>query len=445
MYRLVEKELCQWQKKPHPHPLLLRGARQVGKSYIVEKFAKEKFKNFVMINFEFQPHLKKIFDTLDPQKIIEKINSEYTTNINPGETLLFLDEIQECPQAILALRYFYEKIPGLHVIGAGSLLDFTLRSGDFSVPVGRVHYLFLGPLSFKEYLMARDKQALLEYLGSLDLDLEPDDFYHQSLIEELRNYSLLGGMPEVVNTFIQGEDLSQIVKTLSAIVVNYRDDFGKYASRAKHKHLERLLYEVPKSISHKFKYVNIDPEAQSRDLKEAFDLLINAGVMYKVKRTNGQGLPFEAGASEKHFKALFLDIGLMQNILGIKKEIMGAENFISVASGALAEQFVGQELLAYQEFYLPKSIYYWAREQSGSAEVDYMLSHGSEQIPVEVKAGLTGRLRSLRYFIEHYQCPFGLRFSQKKEVYFEDKVLSLPLYAVCELERIISATISKYG
>lgn len=437
MHRFIEAELNSWQKEVKPHPLLLRGARQIGKSYTVEKFGQKNFQNLVVINFEHEPKLKDIFNDLDPLKIIQKINSEKETNIEIGKTLLFLDEIQECPNAIVALRYFYEKTPGLHVIGAGSLLDFTLRSGDFSIPVGRIHYLYLQPLSFMEYLFARKKNDHIDYIKNLDLKSTKDDYYHNALNEEVKNYMMLGGMPEVVNSFIDEQDISKTLKIQAALVTSYRDDFGKYSSKAQHKYLEKLLYGVPKNVGNKFKYVNIDPEAQSRDLKEAMDLLIHAGILYKVKRTSGAGLPFEAGASEKHFKTLFLDIGLQQHILGINKEIMTAENFHSLASGSIAEQFVGQELIANQEFYETRSIYYWAREKSDSAEVDYMISSGSKQIPVEVKAGKTGKLRSLKYFLDNYEIPLGLRISQKS-ISLEDKILSIPFYAISELKRLLT-------
>lgn len=439
MQRAIENELKKWHKEDKPHPLLIRGARQVGKSYTIEKFGKENFKEFILINFEHEPELKNIFnETLDPQKIFKQIYAYKNKNISIGKTLLFFDEIQECPQAILALRYFYEKAPGLHVIGAGSLLDFTLQSGQISVPVGRIHYLYMQPISFLEYLQAKNREGLIEYIESLGLEQSHNDPIHKELNNEIQTYMLTGGMPEIIDKYIIDEqNIEQIIKIQNAINANYRDDFGKYSKLAQHKHLENLFTGIPKLLGQKFKYSRIDQETPSRDLKAALELLIKAGIVYKIKRANATGLPFEAGASEKHFKINFLDIGLAQNILGLTKEIIIENDFHSIAAGALAEQLVGQEILAYKNFFEEKKLYYWEREdRSSSAEIDYLIAIGNKQIPVEVKAGTTGRLTSLKIFMEKYNAEIGIRIS-KKTVSFENNILSVPFYAISQIERLV--------
>lgn len=438
MYRFIEKELKTWRQDKEPIPLLLRGARQVGKSFVVEKFAKENFDNYISINFELEEDLKEYFEILDPKIIIEKLSTLKGTKVEAGKTLLFLDEIQLCPKAILALRYFHEKMPAMHIIGAGSLLDFALREAEISLPVGRVQFLYMQPMSFYEYLHAAGLPHYIDYLQSFTLEQELDTVIHKALLEEIRRYFILGGMPKVLKTYFESVDFSDSFKVQERINQVYKADFGKYASIAKKKYLDKVFAAIPKMVKDKFKYSVVDADIRSANLKEALDLLCHARVATKVKSTSGAGLPFEAEASEKHFKALFLDIGLMQKMLGmdtgISKAIVEANDFHSIAAGALAEQFVGQEILACQSLYSEKNLYYWQRK-TGLAEVDYLISVDAQVAPLEVKAGKTGRLKSLRLFMEKYKSPLGIRVSQKG-FSFEDQILSVPLYAIAELERL---------
>ncbi len=432
-----------WMQEKQPHPLLLRGARQIGKSYAVKTFALQHFgeANFIELNFERTPNLKRCFEDLNPQTVVEKIYASTGKRISTGTTLLFLDEIQQCPQAILALRYFYEEMPGLHVIAAGSLLDFVLHSGEISIPVGRVHYIYMKPTSFDEFLQATASKALGDWVSSISLKQECDDFYHELLLKELKKYFHFGGMPEVLEKFLAGANLDQILTIQQSILANYRDDFGKYASKAKHKYLEDTLSSIPKQICKKFKYSAVNPDAKSRDIKEALELLMQAGLAHKIKRANATGLPLEAGASDKHFKVILLDIGLVQSILGLDKDMILAEDLHSIASGALAEQFVGQELLSNAEFYRETKLYYWDREDvSDGAEIDYLLAVNGLQIPVEVKSAKRGSLKSLRYFMDKFKSPIGLRISTNK-LDFQDKILSVPLYAISQIPRLIKEAV----
>ncbi len=438
MRRNIEDYFSKWAKDPQRTPLLIRGARQIGKSYTVRKFAEKNFTNFIEINFERQPEFKSFFEeSLDPKILCQKIYSMTEQQIIPSQTLLFFDEIQQCPQAILALRYFYEEMQGLHVIAAGSLLDFVLQSGKISVPVGRVHYAYMKPLSFYEYLQAVGKKGLLDWICSLSLKTKFDTTLDAEVKKELKNYFCLGGMPKVIDSYRQKKDMDQFLAIQESIIANYRDDFGKYTSRAKHKYLEETLSSIPKQICEKFKYSKVNRDEQSRDLKEALDLLVLAGVAHKVKRANGTGLPLEAGASDKHFKVIGLDVGLMQNLLGNTKEIMLANDLHSIAAGAIAEQFVGQELLVNNEFYSNAKLYYWGREDaSNGAEIDYLIAVNGKQVPVEVKSSHRGKLKSLRYFMDKFQSPLGLRISTNP-LELQDSILSVPLYAVPEIERIM--------
>lgn len=454
MYRFIEKELKKWSLEAKPHPLMLRGARQVGKSYLVENFAKKNFNEFININFDLEPETKKIFEDLSPHKILEKIQAKLGVKITIGKTLIFLDEIQECHQAIKSLRYFYEKIPGLHIISAGSLLDFALESGEFSMPVGRMHFLFMHPMSFHEYIYQRDKgdSLLLKQIKELSLTSAIDDFTHQILLDEVKRYNILGGMPEVIEKyFTKTSDLNLVEaysKIQSSILLNYREDFHKYSTEAKYKYLERVFKSVPKLVGKKFKYSNIDRDGdlkkdESKALKEATLLLSKANIINYVKCTSMAGLPFDAEASDRNFKAIFLDTGLMIKALGsntdILEEVLNAKDFHSIASGAIAEQFVGQELLAALPCYEEPKLYYWAREDSNSsAEVDYLINIGTRIFPIEVKAGKTGRLTSLNMAVEKYKLPFGIRISQKK-LELENRVLSVPFYAIPEIPRLVKS------
>ena len=444
MERLVENELNKWGQEKEPKPIIFRGARQVGKTYLVRKLAKN-FDNLVEINFELKPELKKIFTSLEPQVIKEAIYRETREKIILGKTLLFLDEVQNCPQAIKSLRYFYEMMPGLHVIAAGSLLDFVLDSSDISIPVGRVKYLFIQPLSFREYLLNKfpDDDSLLRSIQSLSLNCALQEDIHKFLLREVRYYSVLGGMPGILKEFICSLhiDSNKLAELQSEILLSYREDFGKYANLAHHKYLEVVFAGIPRLIGEKFKYSSINKEMRSNDLRAALDLLSKAGLAHRVQRTSVAGLPLAATASEKAYKVIFNDIGLTQKLLGntaqIMDQVFSDDDFHSITAGKTAEAFVGQELLTLLAHYEERKLYYWERdERNSSAEVDYLLAVDAEIYPIEVKAGKTGRLRSLHILMKEHDLKLGIRISEKK-LSLDDKILSVPFYALAELPRIL--------
>jgi predicted AAA+ superfamily ATPase len=257
----------------------------VGKSYTVTEFGEKEFENLVKINFEQHPQYKTCFDTLDPNQIIETISMLHKTAIKPGKSLLFLDEIQECPKAITALRYFHEQMPELHVIGAGSLLEFALEEENFKMPVGRVQYLYMKPFSFREFLAAVGENRSLEMIDTINPDKPLNPVIHQHLLSLVKKYSIVGGMPRAVAEYAAGGSLAQCHQIHTIITQTYRNDFGKYASKVKHKYLQKIFYSVPKMVGRKFKYSHVDNTIQSRELKEALELLEKAGVVYRVKRT----------------------------------------------------------------------------------------------------------------------------------------------------------------
>lgn len=436
MKRDLEKDLYNWKERKDRLPLLLRGARQVGKSYIVEEFGKKAFENIVIVNFEFRPELKKCFSTLDPVEIINKLRLLTGQNIEAEKTLLFLDEIQECPNAIMALRYFKEKHDRLAVIGAGSLMEFALNSPDFKMPVGRVQFVYLGPLSFGEFLTASGNELLRHHLQAIRLENAFDDAVHQKLMDLLRIYLIVGGMPAVIKEYLESKNFLNCQRIQNSLLQAYRSDFGKYARSSELKYLQMVFDEAPKLVGDRIKYSNIDPSSRSRDIKHALNLLKLAGIVSPVYATSASGLPLGAQVNEMKFKLNFLDIGLMQNACSLQSELTVTNNFFQVNSGAVMEQLIGQELMAYSDSFLNRGLFFWARDKKSScAEVDYVVAVDSLILPVEVKAGKTGTLKSLRLFIEEKKSLFGVRFSQE-EVSFHDKVLTIPLYMAEQMKRL---------
>ena len=438
MRRAIESILSKWKNKADRLPIILRGARQVGKSFIVEKFGKEHFDSVVTCNFEFRPELIHCFDNFDPLSICSKLEVAFRTRITPGKTLLFLDEIQNCPKAITALRYFKEKLPALHVIAAGSLLEFALHEEQFSFPVGRVQFLYLKPLSFHEYLICQNHNRLAEMLDQATLEKPLELFVHNELLLLLREYFLIGGMPSVVKCFLETRSFLECQPILAGLVETYRSDFPKYASKAEYRHLQTFFEKAPGLVAEHFKYTLVSSDHRSKDLKVALEQLGWAGLLNRVLATSASGIPLQMHAKENKFKLLFLDCGLVNYANKLDMQTAWGTELLQINAGSQAEQFVGQELLAYADPYMNAQLYYWEREKKGSlAEVDYVIQAGAQIFPIEVKAGTTGSLKSLAQFLLEKQSPFGIRISQHP-LSFYDKILSVPLYLISQLPRLLA-------
>ena len=307
MRRQIYDYLLRWKTEPSRMPLLVRGARQIGKTYVIESFAKKEFVEYLIVNFEVQPEYKACFSTLDPKIILERLEILSKKNLAPEKTLLFLDEIQECPKAIQALRYFKERYPALHVIGAGSLLEFTLNEAEFRMPVGRVEFLYMYPLNFSEFLNALGHEKLIRHLSQASITTSIDPVAHEQLLTLLKLFFVLGGMPAVVQTYIHGESLLRCQEIQAFLLNTYRNDFGKYASLANQQHCRRIFEKSPSLIAQHFKYSDIDPDVQSRSLKAALHLLIQAGLLLPVYETKATALPLNAAINQKKFKLLFIN------------------------------------------------------------------------------------------------------------------------------------------
>jgi predicted AAA+ superfamily ATPase len=428
--RKIQNALNKWKNEIGRRPLLIRGARQIGKTYIVNVFGKNEFDSFIILNFERNPEYKAIFSTYDPFEIIEKITLFINKKITQGKTLIFLDEIQECPEAIMSLRYFYEELPNLHIIGAGSLLEFALKSENFRMPVGRIQYLYMFPLSFGEFLNAMGQEHLYKYiLKSSNLSELPDEL-HEKLIDLTRKYFILGGMPAVVNEYIQSKNILNCQRIQHSIVETFKDDFSKYARPLKFKYIEKVFAAVPARVGEKFVYSKVDKTIKSRDLKEAVELLVTAGLIYKVIRTSGAGIPLNVGTKDNFFKPIFLDVGLMHAVNGIYSNTIKEKELTAIYKGAVAEQFTGQEIIASHTPYIKPALYYWAREAKNSnAEIDYLIEKQSKIIPIEIKSGSIGRMKSMKMFLEIYKCDFGIKISQAPYKQYAN-IISIPFYAI---------------
>ena len=431
MKRLIEVELCAWKDDPHRKPLVLRGARQVGKTWLVEHFLAPLFGDFVKIDFEKRRDLHGIFaENLEPTRILNALEIA-SGRITPGSTLLFFDEIQACPRALASLRYFYEEMPGLHVVAAGSLLEFAL--GDISVPVGRLRYLRVGPLNFQEYLLAIGREPMADaLLGNPD---SIDATSHAQILRELRNYFFVGGMPEAVKLWRDTGSMRESARAQEEILQSLRDDFAKYTPAVAPDCLDSVLQNAARSVGEQLKYTRLDESHSGPTNRKAFDLLCKARVLHRIAACDASGLPLGATANPVKFKAALLDIGLMQRACRLPMDAMlEPGDLLALYRGKLAEQWVAQEMLAAGE----DALYYWAREARGScAEVDFLAVRAGRIHPVEVKSGEAGTLRSLHLMLKNYpHCPTGIILSSRPAARLaQQRLRFLPLYFAGQLGR----------
>jgi predicted AAA+ superfamily ATPase len=425
MYRFAQEQIEKWIAARRRKPLIVRGARQVGKTWLVEHVASAKFETIVKIDLEKRRDLHIHFgDNLNPKAIVRHLEVDSGTRILPGSTLLFLDEIQACPRAIMALRYFYEQMPDLHVIAAGSLLEFAL--GEISVPVGRVQYLYLSPMTFREYLLGIGNEVAAETAARHPSEVEAG-IQHQ-LLRELKTYFFVGGMPESVQVYRDTQSLVETFKVQTEIVGSYREDFAKYTPRVNDACLDSVLLSVARHVGEQIKYTRLDDSHSGSTNRRAFDLLCKARVVHKIASCNPSGLPLGASVNDKRFKAALLDIGLLQNLCQVPVDLeLREDDLLAMYRGKLAEQFVAQELIANHT----SELFYWAREVRGSnAEVDYLAVRGGKIVPVEVKSGAGGSLRSLRLMLDSYpNCPEGVvLYSGTYAHRPEQRLTFMPLY-----------------
>jgi len=429
MKRLIDWHLRTWKNDTARKPLLLRGARQVGKTYAVRQLA-ESFESIVEINFEQIPQAATIFEKdLVPERIIWELGLLAQKPILPGKTLLFLDEVQAAPQSIIALRYFYEDMPELHVIAAGSLLDFAIE--QVGIPVGRVSTLYVYPLSYMEFLSALGHSRMIKAILQKETLSE---IIHNMLLELLVQYLAIGGMPAIVAEWVKHKNPKSCFEAQKELIETYRGDFPKYAKKHQLPYLDILFSQIPHLLGQQFKYTSVHGEYKKRELAPCLQLLRHANVVHQITHTAANGVPLGAEVNLDKFKLILLDVGITQALLGLDLPawFLNPDKDI-INRGTIVEAFLGQEILAYSSPRWKNELYFWKRESKGSlAEVDYIYDFQSKIMPLEVKSGSGTTLRSLHRFLEdHPNSPFGIRFWAQNFAHM-DKIDSWPLYAaVC--------------
>ena len=425
MERDISLKLFEWKNSSLRKPLIVRGARQVGKTYSILEFGKYNYSKVHLINFEKSPVWKKVFEPdLDAERIIGELEILLNAKINQKTDLLFFDEIQNCPKAIMSLRYFYEQLPDIHLIAAGSLLEFALN--DISFPVGRIQTMEMLPMSFSEFLRASGKENINKIIISEPKKLS--QIIHQTILEDVFTYFFVGGMPDAVKHYIERRKISEVFEIHSDLIYTYTQDFSKYSPVVNKECLNMVLMTTAKSVGNQIKYSRLAEGFSNPTIKKAFMALANARLIRKVNATSPAGLPLGSASNEKKFKTLFLDIGLMAHINGLSSDYMNLKhNMNNLFTGAPGEQFAGQEFLAAGQ----NNLYYWSREsKSSTAEVDYLLEVNNKIIPIEVKNSPSGRLKSLHLLLDQFpdiKKAFVLSHAEygKKE---DQKLEFVPLY-----------------
>jgi predicted AAA+ superfamily ATPase len=443
--RNIDEILLTWsrEKPPDRKPLLLRGARQVGKSSALRQLGKQ-FKYFVEINFDENKEVQSFFDSsLTPQEICEQLALYYHTPIIPGETLLFFDEIQSCQPALAKLRYFFEKYAELHVAAVGSLLEFVLEEIP-SFGVGRIRSLFIYHFSFDEFLYALNEGELFEAVKLASPEKPLAAPIHQQILSRLKIFLICGGMPEVVSQYTRKRDLLNGELVLNDLITVLKTDFARlvkaqYRKRTPLLLLNEVFESVMRQTEGKFVYDRAAPRTPTATVKQALDLLIMAGLVHPITHTAANGIPLGAEANLKYRRMIPCDTGLFLHTLGLRSEILPADDFSAVNRGALAEIFTGLELLKAASYYTQQELFYWQRSASsgssqGNAQVDFVVQRGSNIIPIEVKSGTQGSMQSLRLFMKEKHIERGVRTSLENFGRYED-IDVYPLYAIGNVVR----------
>lgn len=451
--RNIDVELLEWKDNPMKKPLLLRGARQVGKSSAVRHFGKE-FQFFAEVNFERHKTVKTFFQgDIDIRLIVQKIAIYINVPIEEGKTLLFLDEIQECPEAIMALRFFKEDYPGLHVIAAGSLLEFTLQELP-TFGVGRIHTLFMYPMTFDEFLNANNENGLISMKKQADSQHPLDAAFHEKLIEYFRIYLLVGGMPEAVLAWIKTHNFNQCSHIQEDIILTYEDDFSKYKKRVSPDLLRTTLHGICHQPGEKITFKQISADYRSSQIREAVRLLTLAGLVIPVIATSGNGIPLDAEANEKNMKILLLDSGLLLSVLQLEGNL--AQHLVDlimtgspkdlVNKGGLVEMVAGLELLRNKPCVQRQKMFYWEKSGNSIAEIDYLDTFHLKVTPIEIKSGTQGGMKSLWQFMREKRLTEAIRCSFENFGEFtytdpqadnaERHITIIPLYALDNLREM---------
>lgn len=433
MYRIAIEKLSKWKENKYRKPLIIEGARQVGKTWLMKEFGKKAYKDTVYINFDSNSQMAELFASdLDTNRLIMGLELYAGRKINPDDTLLIFDEIQEVPRALASLKYFCENAPEYHMVCAGSLLGIALHEGT-SFPVGKVDFLKLYPLSFKEFLMAVGKERFAELLDKQDFEMITN--FKQTYIDALKHYYFVGGMPEAVQSFAENKDFNEVREIQKRILLAYEQDFSKHASNEIVPKLRMIWNSIPSQLAKenkKFIYGLVREGARAKEYETAIMWLSDCGLVHKVSRVNAAGIPLKAYEDLKAFKLYLVDVGLLGCMTGLRQRTLldGNDLFIEF-KGALTEQYVCQQFKTIEDF----GVYYYTNDR-GSCEVDFIVDTGEQIVPVEVKAEVNLRAKSLKTYVEKFLPEIAVRTSMA-DYKKEDWLVNLPLYAVENLVKTI--------
>ncbi|MBO4477559.1 MAG: ATP-binding protein [Lachnospiraceae bacterium] len=441
MYRDVIEDLIRWKNKANRKPLLLTGVRQCGKTYIVEKFAREHFKSYVYVNFESSEHIPDIFEyDFDVKRILKELERHYKTKIVPGETLVFFDEVQVSPRAITSLKYFCENMNELHLVCAGSLLGVAIKRERVSFPVGKINRLRLYPMSFKEFVLANGREDLIEVFRDWPTDRSIPDLYKIPMEKLLKEYYIVGGMPEAVKTWVQTHDVEEVEEIQKTILSDYADDFSKHAPANEVPKIRWIWDSVPVQLAkenNKFVFSHVKEGKRAAELEDALQWLQDAGLVVRSELVEKPELPLAGFADKTAFKVYMSDVGLLRTKSGVSaKTILEEGGAYDRFKGAFAENYVLTELLA-----AGKEPYFW--RSGNTAEVDFIFENDGEIIPVEVKSADNTQAKSFRLFCKKIEPRIGFKLSLKNiaENPCEKTIMiNLPLYLGWNIDPYIKKT-----
>lgn len=452
MDRASLNTLKQWHQGTNRLPMVLRGARQVGKTWLVRELARQANLRLLEVNFERAgTEVRDIFKSKDPMVVVRALELLSGQSVEPSASLLFLDEIQAAPELLANLRWFAEELPSLPVVAAGSLLDFALADHSFSMPVGRISYLHLEPMTFEEFLQAAGEMELLKEICQWTPGSDLPEIAHGRLVTRYRDFMVVGGMPSVVRQWLDNGSLLACAELQQALLGTYREDFSKYSRRVPVERVGRVMDAIPRALGRPFKYTHVADGERTTAIREALELLFLARLATRVQASTGMGIPLGGDIRERVFKVIFLDSGLVCAALGLNlRRAADLTGLTLVNEGGLAEQVAGQALRAALPHFYDRALYFWCSEQKGaSAEVDYLIQHGTSVVPLEVKAGTTGALKSLHHFVALRGLPLAVRVNADRPSITEIAVkttagvparyrlLSVPFYLVGQLPRLL--------
>lgn len=430
MYRIAIEKLYKWKQSKHRKPLIIEGARQVGKTWLMKKFASKAYANTVYINFDSNSRMADLFASdLDTDRLIMGLEIYAGHKIDAENTLLIFDEVQEVPRALSSLKYFYENAPQYHIICAGSLLGIALHGGT-SFPVGKVDFLKLYPLSFREFLMATGNGRFAELLDKRDYEMITS--FKQTYIDALKHYCFVGGMPEAVQSFAESKDFNEVRDIQKRILAAYEQDFSKHAPYEAVPKIRMIWNSIPSQLAKenkKFIYGLVREGGRAKEYETAIMWLADCGLVHKVSRVNAAGIPLKAYEDLRAFKLYIVDVGLLGCMTGLQQRtLLDGNDLFTEFKGALTEQYVCQQLKTIEDL----GIYYFTNDR-GSCEVDFVIDTGEKIIPVEVKAEVNLKAKSLRVYKDKYEPEVSLRTSMA-DYKKEDWLVNLPLYAVEEMQ-----------